>query len=62
MGDEKCTKRPCVAKRLQSSKKVMFAIFFGTKGPVAQIAVPKGGSVTAIFYKNRVLKKVKNTL
>ena len=55
----KNAKRPCVAKRLQSSKKVMFAIFFWTKGPVAQIAVPKGRSVTAIFYKNRVLKKVK---
>lgn len=55
----KNAKRPCVAKRLQSSKKVMFAIFFGTKGPVTQVAVPKGRSVNAFFYKNRVLKKVK---
>ena len=55
----KNAKRPCVAKRLQSSKKVMFAIFFGTNGPVTQIAVPKGRSVNAFFYKNRVLKKVK---
>ena len=48
-----------MAKNLQSSKKIMFAILFGTKGPVTQISVPKERSVNAIFYKNLVLKNVK---
>lgn len=55
----KNAKRPCVAKRLQSTKKVMYAIFFSPSGPVAQVAVTKGRSVTGFFYKNVALKKVK---
>ena len=39
---KKNAKPPCVAKRLQSSKKVMFAIFWGTKEPVTQIVVSLG--------------------
>ena len=57
----KNAKRPCVAKRLQSSKKVMFAIFVGTKGPVTQIAVPYFRSVNAFFYKIEFSKKLKST-
>ena len=30
-------------------------IFFDNKGPVLQIPVPKGRTVTASFYKNTVL-------
>lgn len=55
----KNAKRPCVAKRLQSAKKVMYAIFFTPSGPVVQVAVPKGRSVTGLFYKNHILKKLK---
>ena len=55
----KNAKRPCVAKRLQSTKKVMYAIFFTPNGPAMQVAVPKGCSVSGLFYKRRILKKVK---
>ena len=56
MGDEK-SERPCVAKRLQSSKKEMFAIYLGTKGPLTRIADAKGRSVNVFFYKDRLLGK-----
>ena len=51
-------KRPCIAKRTVSSKK-MYAIFFNSSGPVVQVPGPSGQSVTGQFYKNFVLKKVK---
>ena len=51
-------KRPCIAKRTISSKK-MYAIFFNSSGPVIQVPCPSGHSVTSRFYKNSVLKKVK---
>ena len=38
-------KRECIAKPTMSFKKVMYAIFFTTRGPAIQIAVPKGESV-----------------
>ena len=50
-------KRPCIAKR--SIKKVMYVIFFTNQGPAIQIAVPKGKSVNARFYKGNVLHKLK---
>ena len=49
-------KRPCIARRVQSAKKVLYAIFFDIKGHVLQIAVPKGRGITGKFYKNCVLK------
>ena len=52
-------KRPCVAKRTMSIKKVMYVIFFTNQGPAIQIAVPKGKSVNARFYKGNVLHKLK---
>ena len=51
--DKKC---PCIAKRI--SKK-MYAIFFNSSGPVVQVPCPSGHTVTGRFYKNSVLKKVK---
>ena len=53
--DQKC---PCIAKRTISSKK-MYAIFFNSSGPVIQVPCPSGHTVTGRFYKNSVLKKVK---
>ena len=53
--DQKC---PCTAKRTISSKK-MYAIFFNSSGPVVQVPCPSGHTVTGRFYKNSVLKKVK---
>ena len=53
----KTRKRPVIAKRTITVKKVLYCIFFTNKGPAVQIPVLKGKSVTAMFYKNVVLKK-----
>lgn len=55
----KGSRRPCIAKRTMSVKKVMYAIFFTNQGHAIQIAVPKGKSVNAKFYKGKVLHKLK---
>ena len=55
----KNAKRPSIAKRQRTGKKVLYVIVFENKGPVMQISVPKGRTVTATFYKNVVLKKIK---
>ena len=59
--DKKKTKkkRPCIAKRTISSKKMLYAIFFNSSGPVVQVPCPSGHTVTGRFYKNSVPKKVK---
>ena len=54
--DQKC---PCIAKRTISLKKMLYAIFFNSSGPVVQVPCPSGHTVTSRFYKNSVLKKVK---
>ena len=55
-------KRPCIAKRTISSKKMLYTIFFNSSGPVIQVPCPSGHTVTDRFYKNSVLKKVKELL
>ena len=52
-------KGPCIAKRTISSKKMLYAIFFNSSGPVVQVPCPSGHIFTGRFYKNFVLKKVK---
>ena len=52
-------KRPCIAKRTISSKKMLYAIFFNSSGPVVQVPCLFGHTVTGRFYKNSVLKNVK---
>ena len=52
-------KHPCIAKRNISSKKMLYAIFFNSSGPVVQVPCPSGHTVTGRFYKSSVLKKVK---
>ena len=52
-------KRPCIAKRTISSKKMLYAIFFNSSGSVVQVPCPSGHTITGRFYKNSVLKKVK---
>ena len=52
-------KRPCIAKRTICSKKMLHAIFFNSNGPVVQVSCPSGHTVIGRFYKNSVLKKVK---
>ena len=58
-GSEKIKKRPCIAKRTISLKKMLYAIFFNSSGPVVQVPWPSGHTVTGRFYENCVLKKVK---
>ena len=60
-GSEKIKKRPCIAKRTLSSKKILYAILFNSSGPVIVCLVSclSGHTVTGRFYKNSVLKKVK---
>ena len=38
---------------------MLYAIFFNSSGPVVQVPFPSGHTVTGRFYKNSVLKKVK---
>ena len=38
---------------------MLFAVFFNSSGPVVQVPCPSGHTVTGRFYKNSVLKKVK---
>ena len=40
-------KRPCIAKRTTSSKKMLYAIFFNSSGPVIQVPCPSGHTVLA---------------
>ena len=54
--------RPVIAKRSQSAKKVLYAVFFNSSGPVLQVAAPSGHSITGTFYKNNVLKKSEKIL
>ena len=55
----KYQKRPCISKRTISSKMMLYVIFFNSNGPVVQVPCPSGHTVTGRFYKNSVLKKVK---
>ena len=52
-------KSPCIAKRTISSKKMLYAIFVNSSGPVVQVPCPSGHTVTGRVYKNSVRKKVK---
>ena len=47
--------RPVIADRCKTSNRMLYAIFFDSKGPVLQIPVPKGSSVTGKFYRESVL-------
>ena len=47
-------------KRIRMVKKVLYAILSLIRGPAIQILVPKGRTVTGKFYKNVVLRKLKN--
>ena len=58
-GSEKIKKHPCTAKRTITSKKMLYAIFFNSSGPVVQVPCTSGHTITGQFYKNSVLKKVK---
>ena len=57
----KHSKRPIIAKRSLSTKKVLYAIFSG-EGVAIKVPVKKGKSITGKYYKDVVLKKLKNVL
>ena len=47
--------RPVIARRCKTSNRMLYAIFFDSKGPVLQIPFQKGSSVTGKFYRESVL-------
>ena len=55
----KHSKRPIIAKRSMSTKKVLYAIFFSGEGVAIKVPVKKGKSITGKYYKDVVLKKLK---
>ena len=50
-------RRPCIAKRITSVKKVMYAIFFTPNGLAVQVSIPKY-SMNTRFYRNKKSKKI----
>ena len=55
----KHSKRPIIAKRSLSTKKVLYAIFFSGEGVAIKVPVKKGKSISGKYYKDVVLKKLK---
>ena len=58
----KHSKRPIIAKRSLSTKKVLYAIFFSGEGVAIKVPVKKGKSITGKYYKDVVLKKLEKVL
>ena len=50
--------RPVIARHCKTSNRMLYAIFLDSKGPVLQIPVPKGSSVTGKFYRESVLTQL----
>ena len=50
--------RPVIASSCKTSNRMLYAIFFDSKGPVLQIPVPKGSSVTGKFCRESVLTQL----
>ena len=50
--------RPVTARCCKTSNRILYAIFFDSKGPVLQIPVPKESSVTGKFYRESVLTQL----
>ena len=50
--------RPVIPRRCKTSNCMLYVIFFYSKGPVLQIPVPKGSSVTGKFYRESVLTQL----
>ena len=50
--------RPAIAHRCKTSNRMLYGIFFDSKGPVLQIPVLKGSSITGKFYRESVLTQL----
>ena len=46
--------RPVIARRCKTSNRMLYVVFFDSKGPVLHIPNPKGSSVTGKFYRESV--------
>jgi hypothetical protein len=55
----KHNKRPIIAKRSLSAKKVLYAIFFSGEGVAIKVPVKRCKMITGNYYKDVVLKKLK---
>ena len=49
---------PVIVRHCKTSNRMLYAIFFDSKGPVLQIPVPTGSSVTGKFYRESVLTQL----
>ena len=54
----KHSKRPIIAKRSLSTKKVLYAIFFSGEGITIKVPVKKGKGITGKYLKDVVMKKL----
>ena len=50
--------RPVIVRHCKTSNRMLYAIFFYSKGPVLQIPVLKGSSVTGKFYRESVVTQL----
>ena len=50
--------RPVIARHCKTSNRMLYAIFFDSKGPLLQIPVWKGSSVNGKFYRESVLTQL----
>ena len=50
--------RSVIARRCKTSNRMVYAIFFDSKGPVLQIPAPKGSSVTGKSFRESVLTQL----
>ena len=57
--EAKRSKTPMYCQEDHKFEKMLYSIVFNSSGPVVQVPCPSGHTVTGRFYKNSVLKKVK---
>ena len=50
--------KPVIARHCKTSNRMLYAISFDSKGPVLQIPVPKGSSVTGNYYRESILTQL----
>ena len=55
-------KRPIIAKRSLSAKKVLYAIYFSGEGVAIEVLVEKCKSIIGKYYNDVVMKKLKKIL
>lgn len=56
----RCGWSSIIAKRCDSTKKLLYTILLNSEDPVVKVAIPKDRSITGHAYRYYVLYKVKN--